>query len=238
MALARQYCLGAAADACWPMGSDLNIDKTIHPAKHRYHHGALREALIKAAEDLIEERGLAGFSLREAARRAGVSSAAPAHHFGDARGLLTAVAAAAFERFGLALERAGSSADLRERLKAQAIAYLRFALAERARFLLMWRVDLIDRASPEYSAAIRRATGVLTQARREPVPLVGEEDPFRDVETRVARLKDSALDPAVAVWALVHGFATLALNGVFGAVDDPDGGPEARLRAIIDRIEL
>lgn len=220
------------------MDSALNTDKAIHPTKDRYHHGALREALIKAAEDLIEERGLAGFSLREAARRAGVSSAAPAHHFGDARGLLTAVAAAAFERFGLALERAGHDPDLRERLKAQAIAYLRFALEERARFLLMWRVDLIDRGAPEYSAAIRRATGVLTQARREPVPLVGEDDPFRDVETRVARLKDPALDPAVAIWALVHGFATLALNGVFGAVDDPDGGPETRLRAIIDRIEL
>ena len=62
-----------------------------------YHHGALREALLEAAEALIGERGLDGFSLREAARRVGVSPAAPQHHFGDARGLLTAIATAGFD---------------------------------------------------------------------------------------------------------------------------------------------
>jgi AcrR family transcriptional regulator len=63
-----------------------------------YHHGALREALVEAAEALIREQGLEAFTLRECARRAGVSHAAPAHHFGDARGLLTACAAAGMER--------------------------------------------------------------------------------------------------------------------------------------------
>jgi AcrR family transcriptional regulator len=209
------------------------------PARDRYHHGALPTALIAASEAIIEETGLAGFSMREAARRAGVSPGAPAHHFGDTRGLLTAVAAAAFQRFGEALEAAGGQLDLKDRLRAQALAYLRFALAERGKFLLMWRVDLIDRASPDYSEAIRRATGVLVEARRHDAPLVGEEDPFRDVATRVARLNDPALAPGVAVWTLVHGFATLAINGVFGE-DDGAGHQQAEklLLDLLDQIAI
>jgi len=202
-----------------------------------YHHGSLRAALIEAAEALIEERGLEGFSLRETARRAGVSPAAPAHHFRDARGLLTAVAAAAFRRFGAALEAADHSADLKQRLKAQATAYLRFALAERAKFNLMWRIDLIDRAAPEYSAAVRSATEVLIRARRDNIPLVGSDDPFRDVDTRVARLKDPVLTPAVAVWTLVHGFSTLAIDGVFGKEEGPaEQRPEALLSTLLDQL--
>jgi AcrR family transcriptional regulator len=68
-----------------------------------YHHGDLRAALIDAAKALIAERGVDGFSLRAAARRAGVSAAAPAHHFGDVRGLLTAVATGAFDACTAAL---------------------------------------------------------------------------------------------------------------------------------------
>jgi len=209
------------------------------PAARPYHHGTLRAALIEAAEAIIDEAGIAGFSLREAARRAGVSPAAPAHHFGDARGLLTAVAAAAFRRFGAALEAADRDGDLKDRLRAQAVAYLNFALAERDKFLLMWRVDLIDRASPEYSEAIQRATGVLMRARRDEVALVSEEDPFRDVDTRIARLNDPALAPAVAVWALVHGFSTLAINGVFGRDGHPaERPPEVLLLELLDQVVI
>ena len=64
-----------------------------------YHHGDLREKLVAAAEAIILERGVDGFSLREAARRAGVSPAAPAHHFGDTQGLLSEVALRGFRRF-------------------------------------------------------------------------------------------------------------------------------------------
>jgi AcrR family transcriptional regulator len=73
-------------------------------AREGYHHGALREALIEASEALLAERGLEGFSLREVARRSGVSPAAPAHHFGDADGLLAAVATQAFDGLTAALE--------------------------------------------------------------------------------------------------------------------------------------
>src|SRR5262249_21793367 len=74
------------------------------PPREAYHHGALRESLLEAAEGLLAERGLAGFSLREVARRSGVSPAAPAHHFGDSAGLLNAVAIQAFEGLRAALE--------------------------------------------------------------------------------------------------------------------------------------
>src|SRR5687768_2929710 len=98
------------------MNADLNSVKT---RPRSYHHGALREALISAAAALIEQKGLEGFSLRETARRAGVSPSAPAHHFGDARGLLTAIATQGFEALAAALEAADSGGSRAERIRAQ-----------------------------------------------------------------------------------------------------------------------
>ncbi len=83
-------------------------------ARQRYHHGALKDALVAAAEAILLESGVAGFSLRAAARRAGVSPSAPAHHFGDAAGLLAEVAARGFEELARDLrdaeERGGADA--------------------------------------------------------------------------------------------------------------------------------
>src|ERR1700753_488580 len=94
-----------------------------------YHHGNLREKLVAATEALILERGVDGFSLREVARRAGVSPAAPSHHFGDARGLLSEVAALGFRDFGDALAEADARAgdDPVKRLDEQGKAYVAFA---------------------------------------------------------------------------------------------------------------
>ena len=94
-----------------------SVKMTVGEGARAYHHGALREALIDAAESILEERGVEGFSLREAARRAGVSPAAPGHHFGDARGLLTAVATRAFRDFGDALEAGDAGTTRMERLR-------------------------------------------------------------------------------------------------------------------------
>src|SRR5689334_18307265 len=77
----------------------------------RYHHGALRESLIATAEALLEERGVEGFTLRECARRAGVSPAAPAHHFGNVGGLLTAIATLGFAGLADALEAGAVDSD-------------------------------------------------------------------------------------------------------------------------------
>ncbi len=180
------------------MANDLNSVKT--PGRS-YHHGALRPALLAAAEAVIAERGVDGFSLRETARRAGVSPAAPAHHFGDARGLLTALAAEAFRQFGDALEAADGGGSRIERLRAQGQAYVRFALDERAKFDLMWRYFLLDRDDPEYRAASSRAYAILDHAARG-----GPAGPGEPAE----------IPAAIAAWSLVHGFARLALDGAFG----------------------
>ena len=222
------------------MARELHTARTIQGKEGRYHHGALREALIKAAEQIITERGISEFSLRETARRAGVTSSAPAYHFKDTRGLLTAVAAAAFERMGVALEKAERDLldkDPAARVRGTAAAYLKFALEERAKFSLMWRIDLIDRASPDYSAAVRKATGVLLRSQRDIRALADPIVPSTDVKARIAQLKTPAFESAVSAWTLVHGFSTLAVDGVFGEEGDGTGrSPQVFLNALLDRL--
>src|SRR5215475_1526755 len=108
---------------------------TTEPAREAYHHGDLREALIKATDAILAERGLEGFTLREAARRAGVSPAAPAHHFGSAAGLLTEVAISGFQELTRFLRTGASKAsDPEARLRHQGVSYVRFALTYPGRF--------------------------------------------------------------------------------------------------------
>jgi AcrR family transcriptional regulator len=185
------------------MKDHLNSVKTPAGDDRAYHHGALRPALIAAAEAVIAERGVDGFSLREAARRAGVSPSAPSHHFKDKGGLLTAIATAAFQELGKALEEANAAGDRKERLRRQGIAYVDFALRQRARYDVMWRAGLLDRDDPEYLAASSRAFALLDGAVRG----VSGGSPSAD---------DLAIAPSIAVWSLVHGFARLALDGAFG----------------------
>ncbi|ESQ74139.1 TetR/AcrR family transcriptional regulator [Asticcacaulis sp. AC402] len=172
-----------------------------------YHHGELRQALINATEQILTERGLEGFSMREAARRAGVSAAAPAHHFGDTRGLLTAVATAGFLELQAALREANTQGgDRTARIQAQARAYIRFGVAHPARFDLMWRCEALNRADPAYLSAS-----------------VGAFSLLHEVITGVAVSAEQLCDVAkpgidvraVAAWSLVHGFTTLARQGNF-----------------------
>jgi AcrR family transcriptional regulator len=193
------------------MAGDLNSVK-IDAAERRYHHGALREALIGAAEAVIAERGIDRFSLRETARRAGVSPAAPGHHFRDARGLLTALAAQTFREFGDALEAADIGPDRAARIRSQAMAYVRFALANRAKFDLMWRKALIDDLDPEYAAAGNRAFAILDRV-------------VRGEQCTNWGSTDSPISPSIAAWSIVHGFARLAIDGVFGT--EPDAAQRA-----------
>lgn len=202
------------------MVHDLNSVKTASPDDRTYHHGALRTALLTAAEALIEERGLDRFSLRETARRAGVSPAAPAHHFGDARGLLTAIAAEGFRALGDALEAADVGEGRRARVIAQGGAYVRFALARPARFSLMWRKAILDNDDAALDEAGRRAFHILDFAvRGENGDRTGPRDP--------------ALAPSIACWSMVHGFALLALDGAFGS----DGrAPELAAEALLPQV--
>lgn len=114
-------------------------------ATDRYHHGDLPNALRRAAVDVIGERGLGGFSLREVARRAGVSHTAPAHHFGDVRGLLTSIATEGFDALTDAMQAAVAGLDDPvERLNAIGVAYVELARTHPAHCEVMFRHDVID----------------------------------------------------------------------------------------------
>ena len=121
-----------------------------------YHHGDLRAALVKAADEIIAENGIEAFSLRAAAQRAGVSPAAPAHHFGNARGLLTEVAILGFERADRYIEEAGRSNDITADVRTVSLAFITFVLHHPGHFRLMFRNDLVDRSNPRLVAISKR----------------------------------------------------------------------------------
>jgi len=208
------------------MKDDLNSVKIASGEGARaYHHGALREALIDAAESILEERGVEGFSLREAARRAGVSPAAPGHHFGDARGLLTAVATRAFRDFGDALEAGDAGTTRMERLRGQGLAYVRFAFANRARFELMWRKALLNREDAAYCEAGDRAFDILDRAARGSG--AGEGPDL------------TVMAPSIAAWSIVHGFVELALSGAFGTgPEELEAATERLLPRVLDHLVI
>jgi AcrR family transcriptional regulator len=160
-----------------------------------YHHGDLRQAVLAAAVEAITEAGPAALSLRDLARRAGVSHAAPAHHFGDKAGLLTVLAAQGYDLLADALTAAQRRTG--EFLEV-GVAYVRFAIDHRAHFAVMYRPDLYHADDPAVVAA-RARTGEA---------LRGGVDTLPDARTG----PDTAL-AGVAAWSLVHGFATLWLNG-------------------------
>jgi AcrR family transcriptional regulator len=173
------------------------------PKRAAYHHGDLRQQLLTVAEQIILERGVDGFTLREAARRAGVSPAAPAHHFKDAKGLLTEVALLGFREFGDALEAAdrAGGADPARRLREQAIAYVNFALKYPARFQLMFRDDKHDHANAGFRSAATRSYGILEGAIRAATNTPAGQE-----------LTPQSHGLLLAVWSIVHGFSHLALG--------------------------
>lgn len=157
-----------------------------------YHHGDLRTEIVRAAGKLLEEQGIASLSLREAARRAGVSHNAPYRHFADRDALLAALAAEGFAQLGGALEAAGTTAA-----PARGEAYVRFALENPQRFRLMFgglvRIDshpvLRDAAAQTYAGLVRAFEPVAAAA--------------------------GAPTAAAAAWSMVHGLAQLLLDGHF-----------------------
>lgn len=127
-----------------------------------YHHGDLPNALRRAAVEVIDERGLGAFSLREVARRAGVSHTAPAHHFGDMRGLLTSVATEGFGALYQATSQAADGIDdPLERLVAIGQAYVTLARSNHAHCEVMFRVDVVDPDDVELLTTGMRSYGVL-----------------------------------------------------------------------------
>ena len=173
-----------------------------------YHHGNLRRELLGAAERAIAERGVAAVTLRGLAADCGVSHAAPAHHFGDKAGLLTALATDGFERLGDALDVAGG--DFLE----TGLAYVRFAFDHPAHFEVMFQPGLYDRDDAALVAARARAGELLGASSRGAAASNAPARRRRDV--------------ALAGWCLVHGFASLVRTGAI----TPDGDPVATARRL------
>lgn len=171
-------------------------------AKAAHHHGNLREALIDAGVVLLAQHGPAGLTLRKCAALAGVSHAAPAHHFAGLAGLLAAIAARGFTMFSQVMLAKAEQApeEPRARLEAICIGYYDFASANPALFDLMFRqIWSIAAEDAELAAAGAVAYGVLADAC---VPFIAADAEPGVVETQV--------------WALIHGYAALAMSGKLG----------------------
>jgi len=168
-----------------------------------YHHGNLRETLIRAALELIAQKGSAGFTFADAARWAGVSPAAPYRHFRDRDDLLANVALRGFEQFETALASAWDDGrpDPLTALDRMGKAYLAFARAEPAYYSAMFESGIAPDTSPELRAAGDRAFGVLRSAAEK----VCAQAPPRD--------RPPALMLALHIWALAHGIASLFGRG-------------------------
>jgi len=164
---------------------------TLESRERSYHHGDLRAALLAAASEVLEQEGLSKLSLREAARRAGVSHNAPYRHFPDREALLAALAAQGFGMLAQAQREGAATGGLR----AMGEAYVRFALAHPQRFQLMFGGLVQVSRHPELRDVATRTFEGLSGALAE----------------RAAGAK-GASDASVAAWALVHGLAHLLMD--------------------------
>jgi AcrR family transcriptional regulator len=181
-------------------------------ARHRYHHGDLRRALIAAALELIIERGPRGFTLNEAARRAGVSGAAPYRHFTDRQALLRAVAEEASEQLRQALAQAAeATADPLERLIGLGNAYVRWAVANPDQFQLTFGPDGADPDVPP------------TSPRRPAFALFA--DAIAECQAKGILAGRDPRYIAAPAWALVHGIASLYVGGGYAraGINEPIG---------------
>jgi AcrR family transcriptional regulator len=166
-----------------------------------YHHGYLKDALILAGQQILEQEGVRALTMREVARRAGVSHAAPAHHFPSLGVFLAEIAARGFDEFTRTLDDARAdcgSRDVGEQLCAMGRNYVRFALSHRAVFRLMFDRDTHTTPTEALEESARRAYQRLVNAVRDLAPRVDETELSYRVD---------------AIWALVHGYSHLLLEG-------------------------
>ncbi len=185
-----------------------------------YHHGDLPTALRAAAAELVAERGPTGFSLREVARRAGVSHGAPAHHFGTSKGLLTSVAAEGFRTLSESFDKAIEGIDDPiERLTAMGKAYVRTAVDYPGHFGVMCNDELIDTDDEAF-------TEIASRAYLQLVDLI--------IELRDTLNPDLDVDAAATMtWSAVHGLAALSPN--LDDVADKTGTTVAGLDHMVEK---
>ncbi|CAN7723801.1 WHG domain-containing protein [Caballeronia sp. dw_19] len=181
----------------------------ISPARDKpYHHGALPEALLQAAESVLRRDGLRGLTLRAIAREAGVSHTAPQHHFGDIAGVLSELAATGHRRLAATMAQHATGIERgKARRKAIARGYVSFAVNDPDLFRLMSRNELLDQARPSLiegrQVSMRGLAGVF-----------GDDPEQTQGEAKVTVRPDATQAVAMtAAWAYVHGLALLLIDG-------------------------
>lgn len=167
-----------------------------------YHHGDLASELIRAAETELAEKDVTDFSLRAVAKRAGVSHAAPAHHFKDKIGLLTALAAVGYDRLIAAQESRQRTADANPAAQflASGLGYIDFAEAHPNLFRLMFASPKPDRSDERFSNASMLAFNNMVDA----VESLLDSNPYED---------SLAMQQVMMSWSMVHGLAELIISG-------------------------
>lgn len=192
-------------------------------ASHRrpsraYHHGALREALLGFAAELLDAEGVEAVTVRAVARKAGVTHAAPFNHFPTRSALLTALAATFFEQLAAAVREDLSGASGPDRVRSYARAVVDYGLKHPNRYRLMWRRDLLLD-----DAALQRAMDAIYE------DLIAELSQGRNLNGK------SAHTFAVALWSMAHGYVSLRLDGNFEDRKDEVSG-QARFEAMLDLV--
>ncbi len=197
--------------------------------KRAYHHGDLRSALLECARRIIHEEGIAKVSLREVARRLGVSHGAPAHHFKSKASLVTALAVQGYERLAetvIAELASSGTADPRRQLETIGRGYVRFAVENPDHFGMMFRREHLDEKDVELMRASETCYGLLVRTVHacKKAGLLGRRSPE---------------SVAVAAWALVHGLAALWIDGRLedrSTVRDPNILAEMVCRLFVDAL--
>jgi AcrR family transcriptional regulator len=197
-----------------------------------YHHGALHEALLKAAETVLRRDGLRGLTLRAMSREVGVSHTAPQRHFRDTAGVLSELAAIGHRRLAASMAQHAEGFEVEaDRRMAIACGYVRFAVEQPDLFRLMSRNELLDQSNEALNTARRMSIRALagTIARQD-----GPDGPIEHIDT--ARAIEMT-----AGWAYVHGLATLLIDGRLNSVarvTDNINDAAALVAATIKRMRL
>ena len=189
-----------------------------------YHHGDLSRALVEAASRLLAREGASALSLRAVAREAGVSAAAPYHHFKDKNELLNAVAKLGFEKMGEAMHNSiENAASPAERLNAVGVAYVSFARENDALYKVMYEAGR-DRDSRAASAGETEGLSLVMQSIRENAPANAA-----DIDIQLAQ---------IAGWCAAHGLAEMAGYREFDALKAKLGGEKAFFSQVLAHLGM
>ncbi len=188
-----------------------------------FHHGNLRAALLQAAFEILDESGPDAITIREVARRSGVSHAAPVNHFRNRTELLTVVATMLFRELdsAISVKLAGHSTSPADSVRSFANTLITFGLENPGRYQLLWRRDLADNSNPDLQAAM---DGIYDKL----IAVIDRSN------TKAGFDKHTF---AIAIWSLAHGYVTMRLNQNFEPMNDSLTG-QSRQDAIIETVIL